>query len=308
VIVESSISWKDPSTWPWFLYAWAAFFLAGATKPIWRWFQQARVTSWPVVDGRIDSTNITSPSFSVFGKQGHYLTELLYSYSAEGSFYSGRYSREIPTEVEAAEFIRDLQDKSLIIHYDPGKPSRSIVLEPDIESLIQRRAPAQLELPSQSVDNLPLWVTPLLPVLLTLSGIGLILSLGIHLDALRGRRLAPESFFWGLHLGIFLVWFPAILIAQKLVGYTRGRDFWKVLLKDCPSWLRYVIYGFMGYAVVNFLLCFGTEKAVGTGSNPSANVWRGFSGHWMAFYVVAAAVFYSAISASRTRANKPQNL
>jgi len=301
VIVESPINWKDPSSWPWFIYAWAAFALAGTVKPIWGWFQRERAVSWPATDGRIDSTSFSIPSFSLFGKRVHYIAELSYSYSVGGNLHSGRYSREIPTEVEAEEFIRDLQHKPLIVHYDPRKASRSIVLEPDIEGLIQQRAPAQSKLLSQSVDNLPLWATPFLPVLLTLSGVGLILSLWIHLGAVRGQRLAPEFFFWGLHLGIFLVWFPAILIAQKLIGNINRRDLWKVLLKDCPSWLRYMVYGFMGYAVVNFLLFVGAEKTVGAGSNPPANVWRGFSGHWMAFYSAAAAIFYSAIHSSAFR-------
>ena len=31
-----------------------------------------------------------------------------------------------------------------------------------------------------------------------------------------------------------------------------------------------------------------------SGANPPAIVWRGFSGHWMAFYSAALAILYSA--------------
>lgn len=132
-----------------------------------------------------------------------------------------------------------------------------------------------------------------------LSCIGLILSLWVHLGALMGRRVAPEAFFWGLHVGIFVVWFPAVLVSQRLVGFVNRRDFWKVVLRGCPGWVRYVVYGFFGYAVLNFVLFIG-QKPTGKGnSNPPAIVWRGFSGHWMAFYSAAFAILYSSMELSR---------
>jgi len=54
------------------------------------------------------------------------------------------------------------------------------------------------------------------------------------------------------------------------------------------------VYAFGGYAMLNFLL-FMTKAPPGDGgANPPAVVWRGFSGHWMAFYTAALAILYSA--------------
>jgi hypothetical protein len=55
-------------------------------------------------------------------------------------------------------------------------------------------------------------------------------------------------------------------------------------LKDSPDWTRYMVYGFFGYAIVNFLFFMTKAPSGGGGANPPAVVWRGFSGHWMAFY------------------------
>jgi len=96
-----------------------------------------------------------------------------------------------------------------------------------------------------------------------------------------------------LSVGIFIVWLPAVLVAQRLVGNVSRKDLWKVVLKDSPDWMRYMVYGFSGYAVVNFLF-FMTKVPSGRSGSPPAVVWRGFSGHWMAFYSAALAILYSA--------------
>jgi len=110
-----------------------------------------------------------------------------------------------------------------------------------------------------------------------------------------------EAFFWGLHLGIFLVWIPAVLISRRSVGSVNRPDFWKVILKGAPGWMRYTLYGLFGYAILNFALFMAQAPSSGnkTGGNPPAIVWRGFSGHWMVFYGAALAIFYSAILRSR---------
>ena len=84
-----------------------------------------------------------------------------------------------------------------------------------------------------------------------------------------GRRVAPEACFWILHAGIFLVWIPAVLTAQSVVGNLNRRDFWKVVLRGSPEWMRYMVYGFFGYAFVNFLLFMKNAPTGNIGSNPA---------------------------------------
>jgi hypothetical protein len=128
------------------------------------------------------------------------------------------------------------------------------------------------------------------------------LSLWVHFGAVLGQRVAPQSFFFGLHVGIFVVWFPTVFVAQKRVGNTNRKDFWKLVLRGAPDWMRYMVYGFLGYAVLNFLLFMAlAPTSKGGGGNPPVDVWRGFSGHWMAFYSAAMATLYAAaISQSKS--------
>jgi hypothetical protein len=62
-------------------YMWAVFALAGLAKPAWNWFRRQRAGGWPVAEGRIESVEITKPSFSFATKRGYYVAELGYSYS-----------------------------------------------------------------------------------------------------------------------------------------------------------------------------------------------------------------------------------
>jgi hypothetical protein len=192
------------------------------------------------------------------------------------------------------------EDFRTIVHFNAAKPSQSALLEPEIKRLQQARPPAE---PNELVGRanvFPDWVTPFLWLFTALSVAGLVLSLWVHIGALLGQRVAPLEFFWGLHIGIFVVWFPAVFAAQRLVGTTRRKDFWKLVLKGSPDWMRYMVYGFFSYAFVNFLLfMMQAPTGKGGGTNPPAVVWRGFSGHWMVFYSAAFAILFSAIEAQR---------
>jgi hypothetical protein len=84
-------------------------------------------------------------------------------------------------------------------------------------------------------------------VFIGLSAVGFVLSLWIHFGAVAGRRVAPAEFFWILHIGIFAVWFPAVMVAQRQAGNLKRKDFWKIVLKGTPDWVRYLVYGFLGY-------------------------------------------------------------
>jgi len=293
MIATVPFQWTDPATWPWMVYVWWAFLLAGWMVPVWRWLQRKRAAGWPVAGGRIESVEVSAPNFSFTSRRGCYVAELGYSYSVAGTLNSGRYKRDFPTQREADEFVRDLQGKAIVVHYNPAKPSASALLAPDIGAILQNRAPAPVPDFSSAANSIPDWIKPFLWSFVCFSAVGLVLSLWVHLGAVMGRRVAPQSFFWMLHGGIFVVGFPTIFVAQRLVGRVNRKDFWKVVLKGSPDWMRYMVYGFFGYAIVNFLF-FMTKAPSGSGGNPPAVVWRAFSGHWMAFYSAALAVLYSA--------------
>jgi hypothetical protein len=129
-----------------------------------------------------------------------------------------------------------------------------------------------------------------------LAGIGLILSIIVHLLALLGMPNPFGQAAMLLHIGIFVVWLPAVIVGNKLVKDFKRKDFWEAALRACPKWMKYMTSFFFGYAILNFIIfiILGDGNG-GSSENPSPNTLRGFSGHWMAFYSVALAMLYSGI-------------
>lgn len=141
----------------------------------------------------------------------------------------------------------------------------------------------------------------LLSPFICLAVLGLILSLIAHSCALLELPQPWGNAAWGLHLGVFVVWLPAILVANTLVKDFKQKDFGKAALRGCPTWLRWLTGGFFVYAAINFITFLPVAPAgprvVGAPAPPV--VFRGFSGHWMAFYSAAAAILYSAVVVSK---------
>ena len=132
-----------------------------------------------------------------------------------------------------------------------------------------------------------------------LAAIGLILSIIVHVLSLIGMASPLGENSWGLHIGIFVVWLPTVLVANRMVKEFKQKDFWKAALRACPKWMKNLTYFFFGYAILNFVIFIilnvtGATSGINEGNTPT-NVFRGFSGHWMVFYCVAMATLYSAI-------------
>jgi hypothetical protein len=134
----------------------------------------------------------------------------------------------------------------------------------------------------------------LLAPLIVAAGIGLALSVVVHLTAVAGIPNPLGGAAWILHPGIFVVWLPAVLASRALTRDAKQGDFWRVVLPGCPPRMRYLVYGFLGYAVVNFAMFI--LGLYGDRDDQFASL-RGFSGHWMVFYVAALAMLSSYVRA-----------
>jgi hypothetical protein len=248
------------------------------------------------VEGRIESTSVAQKKSFWTGNRTPFTAELAYSYTLDGQYLSGVYSRPFHTEAEGAEFVRDLQGVTAIVSYNPQLPKQCTLAESSVSSLLNTRPPrpeGEFEIP---VAGVPAWTKLLLWPLVGFAALGLALSVWVHFGAVLGQRVAPPVFFFGLHIGAIAIWFPAAFVAQKRIGGTRRNDFWKLALRGAPDWMRYMVYGFFGYAVLNFLLFMSQAPAHGGNGAPPPVVWRGFSGHWMAFYSAAMATMYAAVN------------
>ena len=141
----------------------------------------------------------------------------------------------------------------------------------------------------------------LIQLCMTLSAAGFLTSLIVHVCALLSLPQPLGKATWGLHIGIFVVWLPAALVVIPLAGEFKQKDLWKAALRGCPKWMRWMTYAIFIYAAVNF----ATFMTVAPLGPQPANVpdppvvFRGFSGHWMAFYSAAFAIMYSAMIVRR---------
>ena len=313
MLAPRPFSWDHPDTWPWFIFlwlAWVVIILASQwRKPIQRWILRTRAVDWPTVQGQVELAFTVRPDkpFSLKSKlrmSGLALTaQVNYSYAIEGKSFRGNYQRELGSYAESEEFTRDLAGKSVSVSYNPRNAAQSTLTKDALTSLHSHRPPLPegTRLPL-GISDLPAWSKPLLWPLIVMSLAGLILSLWVHLGALAGRKVAPEILFFGLHIGAIAIWLPAIFISKERIGSSRRKDFWKAATSGAPDWVRYLVYVSGGYAIVNFVLFMLKAPPNGTGGDPPAIVWRGFSGHWMFFYSAAFAIFYSAaISKSTSR-------
>jgi hypothetical protein len=81
---------------------------------------------------------------------------------------------------------------------------------------------------------------------------GLVLSFVEHVSALFAwpSPLGESSGY--LSFGIFVVWFPTVLVAIRLAKDFKQQDFWKAVLRACPRWMKYATFFFFGYAFVIF--------------------------------------------------------
>ena len=307
VFFDAPFRWTEPNTWPWFLYIWLAFVLGGWLLPLWRWLQREQAKSWPTTTGRIDSAYVAEPKRFLGltlqpNRSRTYDAVLEYSYTLSGDAFRAKYKRSFGSEGEALEFLRDLEGQTVPVQYHSSKPARSVLLEATVETLLRNRpALPDSGLAGSWMEPLPNWLKPLVGFFAFLALIGLLLSIWVHVGALFGRRVAPDYFFALLHVGIFVVFFPAIFVAQKRVGSANRKDFWKVVTKGSPDGLRYLLYFFFAYAFVNFAI-FMAQAPTGkqTGETPAV-VWRGFSGHWMVFYCASFVILSSTLHSSRRR-------
>jgi hypothetical protein len=126
------------------------------------------------------------------------------------------------------------------------------------------------------------------------AAVGFLLSVTAHVLSLFGVQIPGGNAVAGLHLGIFVVWIPAVLISARAARFANRWDALKLALAGCPRWMRYGLIALFAYAVVNFILFMGNApNQTHSESGWPPSVVRGFSGHWMVFYAAAFAILYS---------------
>ena len=129
----------------------------------------------------------------------------------------------------------------------------------------------------------------------------------VHFATYLGHPLSPDHpLFWGLHVGIFPLFFAFINRLRRwqmrttgMFGFSKTALRWGDLIGWFPSWVPVVAVALMAYAMLNFL--FSTSHLPARGSvtsTPDVALYttRAFSGHWLIFYAIPT-LFFSYVPA-----------
>ena len=134
-------------------------------------------------------------------------------------------------------------------------------------------------------------------LLLVVAVAGLLCMAAVHISALVG---VTAPFRMAMRFGVpalFVVWLPTIFVMNRLTREFKQKDIWRAALRGCPAWMRRSVWIIFGYCWVSF---FVLPAVYGGGMDSSPNKARVMSAGVMAFYVIAAAISYSALNADRS--------
>ena len=137
---------------------------------------------------------------------------------------------------------------------------------------------------------------PLLPFMI-FAGVGLVLSVVIHILSIFGVVLPFQDWAFLLHVGIFFIWIPAVALS-------RGNRSRNDLFNRGPKWAQRLLMVVFVYALVNFIYAASTQpprssRRTEAGKPAPPRVLRGFSGHWILFYSAGFMALWNARSERR---------
>lgn len=157
-----------------------------------------------------------------------------------------------------------------------------------------------------------------LRLLFLFSAAALVISAAVHASTFFGiNPIGVSRWVWGLHVLVFVVWIPVVVLCAKSVTKANRRTFWRVVTRSAPRWMKVLSMGLAAYAIFNFLYTGfvkseGGVPAVIDGERVIHNHGdiirkitaeeyelhqaygvRTFSGHWMIFYAAGMTVLCS---------------
>jgi hypothetical protein len=161
-------------------------------------------------------------------------------------------------------------------------------------------------------------------IIFYLALVGLLLSAAAHFSTYMG--IDPQERFpyiWLLHIGIFIVWLPAVAVQGMLPRDEKGRF---KPFQFAPRWMQLLtgvafVYALVNFAVFIFLISSGSPykengqyvlkdhgKLVRQITEQEYHQYRayevrGFSGHWMIFYLAAMTMLASGMAFRRMATN-----
>ena len=141
-------------------------------------------------------------------------------------------------------------------------------------------------------------------LLATLAFIGFLASLVVHIAAWFGIAPPGGEIVFLLHIGIFFLWIPLVILSNRTKPLNAGKNNVDYLLAELPKWAGKAL-GILGlYLAVNFIYFMYCTSKYPTHGVPPWLVLRGFSGHWMFFYGASVAGFVGLDRLSQKQKNQ----
>ncbi len=109
---------RDPLFWVNTAFHLIAFAVAAGTG-ILVWYRRRGARYWPMTYGKVEYGMTTD----VEG----WKTNLMYSYSVQGEFYSGVFPLQVRNETAADEQVNKWKEQNLAVRYSPRDPAISVV-------------------------------------------------------------------------------------------------------------------------------------------------------------------------------------
>ena len=144
-------------------------------------------------------------------------------------------------------------------------------------------------------------LTPLLYVFVIIAAAGLVISATVHVFGLAGYDISEGRSEY-LFFGVFAVFLPTVLVTNGTAREFKQKDWWKAVLRGCPPWMKYIIYGCFAYALFNFARFALGHAVAPDGSPPETSIKEitMMTGHILPFYAIAMGTLYSAIQVSKS--------
>src|SRR5208282_5392187 len=124
---------------------------------------------------------------------------------------------------------------------------------------------------------------------MVLAAIGVLACFALHIASFHSGPELEKRAVLIVFPGIFVVWFPTVILMNRMTRDVKQRDLWKAALRGCPTRMKIALWGVIGYAVfAAFLL------PILRGSSPGLSS-SGFLIFPAVFYSVSFCVMYSAL-------------
>ncbi len=128
--------WLRRVHWHWDIASvqWIVTLALGAAFGVARWARRYQAKYWPVVYGPVQ---LTKGSVIYEGDRQAIVADVGYSYSVDGEYYGGYYTKRFSTMDKAETYAERFKGKTLPVHYDPRHPDKSVVIEQEAEQVFE---------------------------------------------------------------------------------------------------------------------------------------------------------------------------